>query len=590
VTSARLILVAMLLATAALYAPVLAHGYVFDDVPAISDNPVVLHGTLGDVASHDYWGGRPGFRHVTTYRPLTTLTFWLEARLGGLSPWRTHLINLLLHLGSVALLAAVLRRMGVPPPTAWLATGLFAVHPVHLEAVAGAVNRAELLAFVLGAGALLAWITCRRRAAVAMFGLALFAKENAVTVLPLMLAWDLWLDPSRSPQARPGWRRLALRHAPLLALVAAMLALRASVLPAVLGGRIPSSDNPLVDADLAGRLLTPFKILTRALANFLVPASLSPDYSVNQIPPAGWLDREAWTGLALAVMAPLAAWRLRERVPALLLGVLAFAVTWSVASNLAFLNTILYADRLLYLPSAGLCLALAAVASVALAGLKPRVLGWLLLGAWGTGLLICHFSYIFAWKDDAALFAHAVRTAPDSARARVNLAAQLQAGGQPVDAERHLRAAARLDPHDPAARANLGGLLLVQGRLEQAQRELLHALFLDLGSVEGWNNWCHLLLRAGRGPDALAPCQRAHSLAPGSPTVLENLGAACLAAGRLDEGAQHLLEAIERGHAKPEGIVDNLARLARQSGKVDELGALIPRAWRERFAAQVMRR
>jgi Flp pilus assembly protein TadD len=563
------------LGTLALYAPTLGHGYVFDDRAAVVGNPVVASGSLRDVFSHDYWGGRRGHQHVTTYRPLTTLTFRLESAMVGLKPAVSHGVNLALHVVAVWIVFALVLLFQGPRVLALAAAALFAVQPVHVEAVVGVVNRAELLAFVLGIGCLLLWRSGRRGAALAAYGAALLSKENAVTVLPL-LALDDWLRGAGTPlPLRWGakLRRVAVRLAPFAALVVGVLLLRARVLPAVLGGSIPAADNPMVDAGWPARALTPLKTLAFALRQAFVPARLSPDWSANALTPAEWGDPWAWAGLAALVVLGGAIWGLRRRVPAVSLGLVAFLVTWSVSSNVAFLSTILYADRGLYLPSLGLAVALAGVVGE-VAGASRRA--WPAWGAFGLylGLLaLANASYGRAWATDRTLFEHAVRVAPKSARAHANLGATLGDAGELAESEAHLRTAQRLDPYDVQTRANLGGQLLTQGRFDEAERQLLRAVAFDGGLADAWVNLAQLRLRQDRPADALPAAEKAVALAPTEPVAWENLGAARLGTGDLQQGVDALLTALKKGHRDPAGIRANLERLGRQTGTWGQIRA-----------------
>ncbi len=119
-------------------------------------------------------------------RPLTYLTFWINAQLGERNPAGYHAVNLLLHLIAVALLWDVLRRL-VSAKAAWIAAAIFAVHPFQAEPVNYIFARSTLLATVLCLASLAAWTRGRRWWAVAWFGAALLAKEECVA-FPVFLA------------------------------------------------------------------------------------------------------------------------------------------------------------------------------------------------------------------------------------------------------------------------------------------------------------------------------------------------------------------------------------------------------------------
>src|SRR5262249_44208967 len=110
----------------------------------------------------------------------------------GVAPFGYHLVNFALHAAVCVVLALVLARITGDATLALLAAFLFAAHPVHTEAVASVVGRAELLAALLG---LLAWwivlarrsVPARAVAALVLVAAAL-AKENAITIVAVAIA------------------------------------------------------------------------------------------------------------------------------------------------------------------------------------------------------------------------------------------------------------------------------------------------------------------------------------------------------------------------------------------------------------------
>lgn len=134
-----------------LYYTTLDADFVYDDRRAILTNPDLLPTTPWiRLLENDFWGtpltdsGSHG-----SYRPLCVLTFRLNYLLGGFQPWGYHLVNVLLHCLATALLVRVARHV-LPrsrSPIGPAVTGLiFATHPIHTEAVAGVVGRADLAA------------------------------------------------------------------------------------------------------------------------------------------------------------------------------------------------------------------------------------------------------------------------------------------------------------------------------------------------------------------------------------------------------------------------------------------------------------
>ncbi|XP_064535532.1 protein O-mannosyl-transferase Tmtc1 isoform X1 [Drosophila montana] len=177
-----------------LYLNTLNAGFVYDDRRAILGNADVTGaGPLAQLLQNDYWGtpltdsGSHG-----SWRPLCVLSFRLNFLLGSGAAFPFHLINLLLHGLATALVVLVARTLLPTRAGVWAASALFAAHPIHTEAVAGVVGRADLSACVCS---LFAYLTYRRHMllrdwrslAVTLLAAlaALLCKETAITTLLL---------------------------------------------------------------------------------------------------------------------------------------------------------------------------------------------------------------------------------------------------------------------------------------------------------------------------------------------------------------------------------------------------------------------
>ena len=209
---ARLFLAGLiLLAAAAGYAATLDHGFIQDDHPVLRLNPIVERGDLGEIWSTDYWAGVRG-GDTRLYRPLTLTSFaWQVGADGALNTRWAHGANLLFHGLCALLLALYGLRLGLGLPGSAAAGLLFALHPIHVAAVAPLTGRSELLALMFGLAALLAAERAREAqgpavhrdawlGALALF-LALAAKEIAIVVPGLALI-RLWPERPRK-QALP---------------------------------------------------------------------------------------------------------------------------------------------------------------------------------------------------------------------------------------------------------------------------------------------------------------------------------------------------------------------------------------------------
>lgn len=401
---------------ALLYANTLGNGYVYDDVPLITANEYVQQGWAGIPAllttdSFDSQIRReagetrpPGGR----YRPLSLVTFAVEAALFGQVAWIRHAVNILLYAAVVGVLMLLARDLFPGQPAVWLVFGLlFAVHPAHTEVVANVKGRDELLSLLCMAAA--CRVIYRSYAAGAvLFVLALLAKEYAVTLLALAPLWG-WLRGE-------GPARMVRVTAWLTVLVAAYLAWRLHWVgwPQDGGGGV--LNQPYLYATPVQAWSTKILVLGRYLALLVWPHPLRYDYSYRQIPYTDPADVRVWLAAGAYAALGWAGWsRLRRRDP------VSFGIGWYLAalapvSNLVVNAGTIMAERLVFHASAGALLAAAAVA-VRCSAVDPRAAVWM---RWALAVICLAASARVMvrnaeWRSETTLFTRDARVAPDSA-------------------------------------------------------------------------------------------------------------------------------------------------------------------------------
>uniref|UniRef100_A0A915K750 DUF1736 domain-containing protein n=1 Tax=Romanomermis culicivorax TaxID=13658 RepID=A0A915K750_ROMCU len=142
------------------YSNSLNGNFVFDDLEAVVNNPVVAAGGRGEdnffqaLVKYDFWGHNVLSNNShKSWRPLTTLSFRVNMVIHGMNPVGFHLVNILLHATVVVLFQNLLRSVfehisserRKNDQIAYFSTLIFAVHPIHTESVTGIVGRAEVL-------------------------------------------------------------------------------------------------------------------------------------------------------------------------------------------------------------------------------------------------------------------------------------------------------------------------------------------------------------------------------------------------------------------------------------------------------------
>ncbi len=136
VTSERRPAILSALIALAIYSITLGGTYIYDELAIVHEDPRVLESSgWRELWTRDYNNG--GVDNL--YRPIVSMTYWLEWRIHGDRPWLFHLVNVLLHAAVSAAVAEFARRL-LNLRAAYLTGILFAVHPIHVEAVAGIVG------------------------------------------------------------------------------------------------------------------------------------------------------------------------------------------------------------------------------------------------------------------------------------------------------------------------------------------------------------------------------------------------------------------------------------------------------------------
>ena len=564
--------------------PSLGPGFIHDDHRIIEQNRLVQEpGRLAEILTRGYW--TVDERQVPNlYRPVTILSFALNRRATGEGALGFRIVDLLLHLGVVALVYGVARRMaperGAVPLVAAL---LFAAHPVHTEALGLVVGRSEILMALFTLLAVRFFLDGRRVAALLMLPLALFSKESGIAAPFLLLAADR-LRPGAPARgggvARPGESRPAWGfHAAAFGVAIACVALRS----VVLGGVLPSAfthfvDNPIAHLPWPRALFTALAALARSAWLLLWPAALSIDYSYTSIPEAAsFLDARALAG-ALVVAGVAAgtavAWR---RSPPLAFALLLFALPLLPVANLLFPIGTILAERLLYLPSAGVCLAAAAgVARLVERAPSPRRRGLVAALAIVVAALALRSAWRFRdWRDDRAIFAAAVRLFPDNVRAQFNYGGASERARDDAAAEAAYRRALAVWPRFSDARYNLAGLLGRSGRWREAAQEYRAALAEQPGNVSYLVNAGHAAAQAGDPRAAIELLERAVDLDRSSGPGWTDLGAARLQIGDAAGALAAFREADRLEPGRPETAA-NIAMAHEAAGQPGEAVA----AWR----------
>ena len=488
------------------YVNALGNGFAFDDNLIIVANPVVTGARWGEALLGPWWFGSTDGGGL--FRPLTLTSFTLEWGAWSGSPFGFHLVSVLAHAVVSLLVFLVLARLA--SRTAALAGAiLFAVHPVHVEAVANVVGRGEIYAAMAVLAASLVYLDeglrhpsrrpLRLAALCALYLAALGSKEGGA-VLPGLLAL---LELTRR-DGRPWTRRLA-EEAPVYVALAGVLAgyllVRTAVLGAVTGG---GAAPEFIGVTTGERLLTAVTLWPEYLRLLLFPLDLSADYAPAVLLVSRSVNAAVVAGAFILGGLAFLAWFSSRHHPLVTLGIGWFFVAVLPVSNLLFPAGILLAERTLYLPSVGASLALAGGWNWAEARLSPaQARRWVAAGAVAMlALLARTVDRNPSWFSTYTVMNTLAQDHPESAIALRTRAMGLERVGERAEAARLWRTVLALQPNHYGFLVEASRFFFALGERATASDLLGRAIALRPSDPSAYRALAEQRLLAGDGREA----------------------------------------------------------------------------------------
>lgn len=504
------------------YANSLGNGFVWDDDVVIVANAALKGNIISLFSGID---AARANELTPYYRPLTLLTFLIEDRLHGLTPFFVRFINVFLHAANTFLVYRLARSITDVRIAALLTSLLFAVHPIHSEGVdfnAGGRNTMLAAFFILSAYLVHRRGVMRDKIAEAFAGSIIFlagllSKETALAILPFIVSLEI-LHGMGADAVRK--QRMFLRLIPYIVCLVIYFALRTNAL---------SSAGVTIDVfpGLWARLLENIYIIPKYLFLIICPISLNCRYFVPSdlsalILPlaAAWLCILTFSGWVI----------IKSRSRASIFGLLWAVAFWLPVSGVIPFPGAPLADRYLYVPAIGLWLCITdQFVRLQLYRSKTR----LCLAAVAVLLLILvaiTAKRNLDWKEPVALFSRVVEQYPEKAFGHFNLGCgYLEKWGNWDAAEREFEKTLVLDPVMPRLRTKMGYIRLQRGDVEGAFRHYYDAIRLFPTDTEALINMGIVLEKLYRYDDAIDAYRRFLAI-PGDTPV----GARQYAEGRVN--------------------------------------------------------
>ncbi|CAG9812134.1 unnamed protein product [Chironomus riparius] len=484
--------------------------FVFDDSVAILKNRDVYEGqfnrkTFENIFIHnDFWGSNITMKDShKSYRPLTTLTFLIERHINnGLDSRSMKLVNLIIHIVNCCLLLNFLHAILNNRQTAFIATVLFCVHPIHTEAVCGIVSRSDLMAcfIFLMCGIFYFYVFYKDGTAVnfsysliylIIIGLMSFIgilfKENAVMIMPTLAALDI----ARNLKLFKSLSKISslILRLVLMLIFTTLIVFFRLWMQNFSTPEFRIEDNPIAATDSQlTRILSQNFLYCFNFYLLLMPDWLSFDWSFESIEKMEGFEDVRIFGIlvfhGMLIVIVLRGIRKRKLLTALVLLIIPFTPAIGII-KVGFV----IAERILYIPSIGFSIYVAIGYKKLIKNfkfLRPYLYMSFIL------LIIFHsmktYTRSLDWRTESQLFFSALKIVPKNAKVYYNIARISSENKQIEMSVKFYRHAIRLHPNYESAHMNLGNIYRELNEFEKAKFHLNKAVEILEEFPTAWMN------------------------------------------------------------------------------------------------------
>jgi len=544
------LLLAFLAVLAALpYLNTLHNLFVYDDTNQVVNNPYLQNfHHLKEIFTTPVWSFLGGDYSHNYYRPLMSFGYLLCRQFLGPRALAFHLVNLVLNLLVVLLLFLVTWRMFNDRTLAFVAAGLFAVHPIHSEPVAwiAAITDIELALFYL----LTFWfflglskVSGRRLilgelSMAVSFALALLAKEPAVTLVVLATLYE---HSCREDRKETSVRTKLSRYGPLWLMLLAYLIVRTHFV----GGLVRRSQFPDMGPDTV--IFSALALAGQYVWKLFWPAKLCAFY-VFHMSTSPSDPRVVGGAVALMVLAFLFVF-FWNRVRLVSFGLLFFFLNLAPVLNAPWMAANVFTERYLYLPSVGFCWVLGWAGTTlwrAATRHRARWRGIVVVSALAIAAL-CTLRIIRRnrdWHDDETFYKATLALQPDAYIIHINLAAIYLDRDDFKNAEQELREADKVAPDYPLILNNFGLLNLKLKRYDAALGYLIRSIMKNPNEPLPHLYLAQVYEQTGKADYAEKEYRTAINLSPLSQRAYQGFGEFYFDQGRVLEAERQFQESL----------------------------------------------
>ena len=495
-----LVLLAALIAS--LYAQMESHQFInWDDPYYISNNPMVSAGLSWLGVG---WAFTTGI--VANWHPLTWISHMLDSSFFGPTAKAAHLVNLVWYIGCVILAFFLFLRLNAAPAAAFFMAAFFGLHPLHVESVAWAAERKDLLCAFFFLAATLAYLGYARQQNPAryllvtgLFVLSLLAKPMAVTWPCVALLLDYWPLKRLDVRGRAIYEKIPWF----------ILSITSSIITIIVQNKSEAVkslvDFPLVNR-LANAIMSYLEYIRQSLWPFGLTVFYPYSYTINTL---GALA----ACCVLTFISAVAIWQRRQR-PYLLWGWLFYLCVLIPVIGIVQVGAQSHADRYTLLPQLGIILSIGLLLDKTLIAKNLRYAAATIMTIVITALMVLTFWQISYWKDSQTLFKQNLDVAGENDLAHFNLGTAYYEENQLELAVTHLLTAAKMNPADATTYNNMGMAYAKMNQVTSAEAAFKKAISLDPDIAQPHFHLAVLKFSQGNFDEATKHLDEAARLAP----------------------------------------------------------------------------
>lgn len=517
-----------------IYIPSFNADFTLDDVLIVEDNTFVKSlDQIPAIWTSHYWAGKVDATDTGLYRPLTLTTYNLQYALTGESPAAFHILNILLH-ALVCLMVMTMASLLFLDFRLVIISGLlFAIHPIHTEAVAGIVGRAEILAALFILTSMVCYHQWRQKGEIKWLVLMLVSTLAAITskehgflmiaIMALQETYYYFTTKTFSWSERKKW--IAFGSVAILSL--GMWMVRSSITG-------PTASHELwANVGSADLMATSVRTSAEYIGLHLWPFPLSADYWIDEVPIVGFGNVKVLLGVFVILGMLSLAYYLRRKLPVASWGILFFFLMLLPVSNFVFAAGFLKAERILYIPSIGLILLMSVMLTKVLDLKSGRIPGFILLGLFLLLFTWRSWTRSGDWKNNYTLAVATLQTSPNSPRFNNMMGLELRAQNKNDEALAFFEKAVQANPNHVPALVNLGMQYSYFNRQQEAGDLLEKALTLEPGTLATYANLMSVYRTTGAHDKNIAIAEKAMQRFPQSAAIMWNAANAYQLAGNM---------------------------------------------------------